>query len=73
MFVSERDMRLAGAKTKRQWVRTMWNTVEAIAISNGLCYSSWYKRVQSGKNPVEAASYPPCPIKGRKEKGSNNA
>lgn len=68
MKVTNRDLRLARAKAKREWVRTQWREVEEIASQQGLCYSTWYDRVRSGKSPLEAASYPPCPIKGRKIK-----
>lgn len=68
MFISERDKLLAKKKAKRQWIRTEWKSVEEIAKENNLCYSTWYDRVKAGKLPAEAASYPPCPIKGRKMK-----
>lgn len=69
MKVTCRDLALAKKKARREWIKTEWKEVESIAKENNLCYSTWYKRVQSGKSPEYAASYPPCPIKGRKTKG----
>lgn len=68
MIITSRDLELAGLKTKRQWIKTKWKSVECLASSNGLCYSTWYKRLLKGESPEVAASYPPCPIKGRKVK-----
>lgn len=55
-------------KTKREWVRTEWRSVESIAKEHGVCYSTWYDRVAQGQTPERAASYAPCPYKGRKMK-----
>lgn len=73
MKISNREVSLAKkSKAKREWIRTEWKEVESIANANNLCYSTWYDRVQSGKSPAEAASYPPCPIKGRKVKNQES-
>lgn len=69
MKISRNDIKIAkSARAKRQWIRTEWTDVEEIAKENGVCYSTWYDRVSQGKTPKQAASYSPCPYKGRKMK-----